>query len=171
MPRPERVLTYSVVFYGMNGGKPMNDNDSKTATAERLSDTEWLEDKWNRTDWKTVQNSVKRLQTRIAKATKENKWNTVKRLQYLITHSYNAKLMAVKRVTTNKGKRTAGIDRELWTTPASKMRAVLTLTDKRYKSRPLRRIYIDKKNKKSQKTARNTNNVRPGYAGTVCYRT
>ena len=129
----------------------MNDNDSKTATAERLSDTEWLENKWNRTDWKAVQNSVKRLQTRIAKATKENKWNTVKRLQYLITHSYNAKLMAVKRVTTNKGKRTAGIDRELWTTPASKMRAVLSLTDKRYKSRPLRRIYIDKKNKKAKR--------------------
>ena len=54
----------------MNGGKPMNDNNSMTATAERLSDTEWLEDKWNRTDWKAVQNSVKRLQTGIAKATK-----------------------------------------------------------------------------------------------------
>lgn len=110
----------------------MNDNGSMTSTAERLSDTVWLEDKQNRTYWKAVQNSVKRLQTRIAKATKEKKWNTVKRLQYLITHSYNAKLMAVKRVTTNKGKRTAGIDRELWTTPASKMRAVLTLTNKKY---------------------------------------
>ncbi|MDE6425176.1 MAG: hypothetical protein K2K89_03440 [Ruminococcus sp.] len=41
----------------------MNDNNSKTATVERLLDTEWLENKWNRTDWKAVQNSVKRLQT------------------------------------------------------------------------------------------------------------
>lgn len=129
----------------------MNDNNSTTATAERLSDTERLEKQWKNIDWRAVQTSVKRLQTRIAKATKEKKWNTVKRLQYLITHSHNAKLLAVKRVTTNKGKRTSGIDKELWTTPASKMRAVLTLNNKRYKSKPLRRIYIDKKNKKSKR--------------------
>ncbi|MBQ6387493.1 MAG: reverse transcriptase N-terminal domain-containing protein, partial [Ruminococcus sp.] len=56
------------------------------------------------------------LQFRIAKATLENKQNTVKRLQYLLTHSFYAKLIAVKRVTTNKGKRTASVDGVLWKT-------------------------------------------------------
>lgn len=47
---------------------------------------------------------------RIAKAVKENRWNRVKALQYLLTRSFYAKLLAVKRVTSNKGKKTPGVD-------------------------------------------------------------
>ena len=43
------------------------------------------------------------------------------------------------------------MDKEKWSTPASKMRAVLSLTDKHYKAKPLRRVYIDKKNKKAKR--------------------
>lgn len=75
----------------------------------------------------------------------------MKRLQYLLTHSYYAKLLAVRKVTTNKGKNTSGIDKELWSTPASKMRAALFLTDKGYRAKPLRRVYIDKKGKKAKR--------------------
>lgn len=64
---------------------------------------------------------------------------------------YYAKALAVKKVTTNKGKNTAGVDGEKWSTPASKMRAVLSLSDKHYKAKPLRRVYIDKKSKKSKR--------------------
>ena len=91
------------------------------------------------------------MQARIAKATQEEKWNTVKRLQYLLTHSYYAKALAVRKVTTNKGKNTSGVDKELWSTPASKMRGVLSLTDKGYKAKPLRRVYIEKKGKKAKR--------------------
>jgi len=129
----------------------MNGNTSMTAKAERLSDTARLSIKWKSTDWKQAEMEVNRLQARIAKAAQGKKWNTVKRLQYLLTQSYYAKLLAVRKVTTNKGKRTSGVDRELWTTPASKMRAVLSLTDKGYKSSPLRRVYIDKKGKKAKR--------------------
>jgi RNA-directed DNA polymerase len=75
----------------------------------------------------------------------------VKRLQYLITHSYYAKALAVRKVTTNKGKNTPGVDKELWSTTASKMRAVLSLTDKNYKAKPLRRVYIEKKGKNAKR--------------------
>ena len=51
---------------------------------------------------------------RIAKAVKENRWNRVKALQHLLTRSFYAKLLAVKRVTSNKGKKTPGIDGVLW---------------------------------------------------------
>ncbi|WP_044755587.1 reverse transcriptase domain-containing protein, partial [Streptococcus suis] len=44
-----------------------------------------------------------------------------------------------------------GIDGELWTTPAQKMEALLSLTDKGYKASPLRRVYIDKKGKKKKR--------------------
>lgn len=128
----------------------MNDNYSTTAKAERLSDKQ-LAGQWKNTDWHKAETYVNRLQIRIAKATQEKKWNTVKRLQYLLTHSYYAKMLAVRKVTTNKGKKTAGIDKELWTTPTDKMRAVKSLTDKSYKAKPLRRVFIEKKGKKAKR--------------------
>ena len=128
----------------------MNGNTSKTAKAERLSDAARLTAQWKSIDWKQAETEVNRLQVRIAKATQEKKWNTVKRLQYLLTHSYYAKLLAVRKVTTNKGKRTPGVDKVLWNTPAQKMNAVLALTDKGYKASPLRRVFIEKKGNKAK---------------------
>lgn len=75
----------------------------------------------------------------------------MKRLQYLLTHSFYAKALAVRHVTTNKGKNTAGVDGTIWSTPAMKMRAVLSLTDKGYEAKPLRRVYIEKKDKKKKR--------------------
>ena len=88
----------------------MNDTNSTTETkvSERLSDNKLLAMQWKSMDWKKAEREVNRLQVRIVKATQEKKWNTVKRLQYLLTHSFYAKALAVRRVTTNKGKKTAG---------------------------------------------------------------
>jgi RNA-directed DNA polymerase len=110
---------------------------------ERLTDNQ-PKLQWTDINWKMVKEHVNRLQTRIAKAVKQGKWNLVKRLRYLLTHSFYAKLLAVKRVTQNRGKRTAGIDGEKWTTPNSKMNAALKLFDKNYKAKPLRRVFIPK---------------------------
>ena len=131
----------------------MNGNWSTTGrnSPERLPDTVQLEHQWKSIDWKKAEAEVSRLQARIAKATQEKKWNTVKRLQYLLSHSYYAKALAVRKVTTNKGKHTPGIDKELWNTPAVKMRNVLILTDKGYKAKPLRRVFIEKPGKKKKR--------------------
>ncbi|HEL2739022.1 TPA: group II intron reverse transcriptase/maturase [Streptococcus suis] len=129
----------------------MNDKHSTTAPAEKLSHKQLLAKQWKSIDWKRAEQEVNRLQIRIVKATQAKHTNTVKRLQYLLTHSFYAKALAVRRVTTNKGKKTAGIDGELWTTPAQKMEALLSLTDKGYKASPLRRVYIDKKGKKKKR--------------------
>lgn len=69
---------------------------------------------WSDVDWQVMRKQVRRLQIRIAKATKDGRWNKVKTLQYLLTRSKAAKLLAVKRVTSNKGKKTAGVDGILW---------------------------------------------------------
>ena len=89
----------------------MNGNCSTTGckNPERLPDAAELEHQWKSIDWKKAEAEVNRLQARIAKATQEKKWNTVKRLQYLLTHSYYAKVLAVRKVTTNKGKKTPGV--------------------------------------------------------------
>jgi RNA-directed DNA polymerase len=128
----------------------MNVSHSTTPKCEKLTNTQ-LKNQWNNIDWKTVEKFVNRLQSRIAKAVKNKKWSLVKRLQYLLTHSYYAKLLAVKNITQNKGKRTAGIDGETWSSPEAKMKAVFGMTDKKYVSKPLRRVYIEKPGKKKKR--------------------
>jgi RNA-directed DNA polymerase len=91
---------------------------------------------------------VRRLQQRIVKAVQQRKWRKVQALQHLLTHSRSAKLLAVLRVTENKGKHTPGVDRVTWTTPEQKREAVDTLQQRGYRPQPLRRVYIPKKNGK-----------------------
>ena len=100
---------------------------------------------WTDVDWQVIQRQVRRLQMRIAKATKEGRWNKVKTLQYLLTRSRAAKLQAVKRVTSNKGKDTPGVDDILWKGVRAKWQAVFSLHHRGYKPQPLKRTYIAKK--------------------------
>ncbi len=96
---------------------------------------------WKTIDWKKVYIAVKRLQVRIAKAVKDGKLRIAGSLQYLLTHSYYAKLLAVKRVTSNKGKNTPGVDGIIWSTSRQKFEAVQLLRRRGYRPLPLRRIY------------------------------
>jgi RNA-directed DNA polymerase len=99
-------------------------------------------------DWKTVQLKVKRLQMRIAKAARLKKYRLVQSLQWLLAHSFYAKLLAVRRVTSNKGKNTPGVDGVIWKTSRQKTMAVSQLYRHGYNSLPLRRVYIPKKSGK-----------------------
>jgi RNA-directed DNA polymerase len=103
---------------------------------------------WDRINWTNCERTVSKLQARIVKATKESRWGKVKALQWLLTHSLSGKALAVRRVTENKGKRTPGVDGEIWKTPATKTRATLSLGRRGYKPQPLRRVYIPKSNGK-----------------------
>ena len=103
-------------------------------------------DDWNQIDWNHARQTVRRLQARIVKATQEGRWGEVRALQHLLTHSFSGKAVAVKRVTENRGKRTPGVDGETWNTPARKARAIHELGQRGYHTRPLRRVYIAKRN-------------------------
>ncbi|MFI5295262.1 MAG: group II intron reverse transcriptase/maturase [Thermodesulfovibrionales bacterium] len=99
---------------------------------------------WSNIDWAQCIRNVRRLQIRIAKVTQEGRWNKVKALQRLLTGSFSGKALAVKRVTENEGKRTSGVDKQLWSTPEAKSRAVQNLNRRGYKPLPLKRVYIPK---------------------------
>lgn len=105
---------------------------------------------WSSINWTVSNQVVRRLQVRIVKATQAGRWNKVKALQHPLTNSFSGKALAVKRVTENKGKRTAGVDMETWSTSEDKSLAVIRLKKRGYKPRPLRRIYIPKANGKKR---------------------
>jgi RNA-directed DNA polymerase len=107
-------------------------------------------DEWKSIYWKFIHRKVRRLQVRIAKAVRQGRWGKAKVLQYLLSRSFYAKLWAVKRVTSNRGRSTPGIDGTIWSSYKDKVKAVLSLKKRGYKPQPLRRIYIPKKNGKKR---------------------
>jgi RNA-directed DNA polymerase len=88
---------------------------------------------------------------RIAQATKERRWGKVEALQRLLTHSYSGKVLAVRRVTENAGKKTPGVDQEIWDAPEKKTQAVHELRRRGYQAQPLRRVYIPKSDGKTMR--------------------
>ncbi|MGS2764372.1 group II intron reverse transcriptase/maturase [Sinomicrobium sp. M5D2P9] len=105
---------------------------------------------WETIDWSYHEAVVKKLQVRIAKAIQVGRQRSVKALQWLLTHSLSAKLLAVRKVTQNKGKNTPGVDGRVLSKPEQKVALVKELSRRNYKPMPLRRIYIPKPNGKKR---------------------
>ena len=103
---------------------------------------------WHSIDWRKVWRTVRRLQARIVKAVAEGRWNKVKALVYLLTHSFSGRALAILRVVSNSGAKTPGVDGILWNTPEAKSAAFGTLRRHGYQPQPLRRVYIPKSNGK-----------------------
>ena len=105
---------------------------------------------WDGINWALVQRHVRRLQARMVKATQGGRHNKVKAFQWLLTHSFSGKALAVKRVTQNKGKNPPGVDKITWKTPGPKTNAIVSLKRRGYSPLPLRRVLIPKKNGKTR---------------------
>jgi RNA-directed DNA polymerase len=105
---------------------------------------------WHGINWADVHRQVRGLQARIVKATQEGRHNKAKALQWLLTHSFSGKALAVKRVTENRGKNTSGVDKALWKTPEAKTNAIASMRRRGYAPLPLRRVLIPKKNGKTR---------------------
>ena len=103
---------------------------------------------WQSIQWKPANRRVRRLQSRIVQAQQQGKKRKVRALQFILTRSYSARCLAVRRVTENSGKRTPGVDGQLLDTPEKKARAAQNLSTEDYRPQPLKRTYIPKSNGK-----------------------
>lgn len=105
---------------------------------------------WSTIDWSRHRIIVQKLQERIVKARQAGRHSKVQSLQWLLTHSYSARLLAVKQVTSSQGSRTSGVDHVRWATDTAKAKAVSSLKRRGYRPQPLKRIHIRKSNGKTR---------------------
>ena len=105
-----------------------------------------LED-WSQINWRKVFLMVKNLRHRIFLARKLGNWRRLRSLQKLMLRSHANLLLSVRRITqTNKGKATAGIDKEIVNTPQARVKLVNNW--KGGNQDPTKRVMIAKTNSK-----------------------
>lgn len=148
LPRAERRQTSRRYGRRERSVRPVYEEDSKTEEAGTEGASPY--DSWDTIPWERAELHVNRLQTRIAVAEKEGRTEDVRSLQRRLTNSFDAKLLAVRAVTTSGGKSTPGVDNVTWDTPKAKLEAAKSLTTKGYRAKPLRRVLIPKRGKPGQ---------------------
>ena len=80
---------------------------------------------WSQINWRKINKAVKNLRQRIFLARKLGNWRKLRNLQKLMQRSYANLLVSVRKITqTNKGKATAGIDKEIVNTPEQRVKLV-----------------------------------------------
>lgn len=106
---------------------------------------------WNDINWTLVQNRISRQQRRVYKASVEGNRAKVHAIQRRIIVSLDARLLAVRRVTTeNKGRNTAGVDKVKAISNKKKIELAYRLKLDG-KASPIRRTYIPKPGKSERR--------------------
>jgi len=122
------------------------------STAMKTNKKEF-KNEWHLIDWKKAEAVVKDLQEKIVIATLNENMKEVYFLQWKLLNTFEAKALAIRKVITNKGKRTAGTDGIVWNSPKDYWNAIQALTEiirnpQEYRAQPLRRVWIPKANSK-----------------------
>ena len=111
-----------------------------------------LDEEWSNINWNYVTRSIFKIQQRIIHAEEIKDYRSVRSLTRLLLNDNRTLLYAINVVTRiNRGKRTAGVDSEVILTNAGRMQLFYKLRDCKinlHRPKPVRRIYIPKKNGK-----------------------
>ena len=161
------VILYNKLLELFKVGMQMNDKIKENLLDQSCAPTDNLQSNWDRIDWTKAEQAVKKLQARIVKAQKEGRHNKVKALQWTLTHSFYAKALAVKRVTSNGGGCTPGVDKEIWDTPKAKMQAITQSNAEATSNAAEKSSYQEEQRQTA--TVGNTDNERQSHASTLSY--
>ena len=75
---------------------------------------------WNDINWNKAESNLADLQYEILKAHKKEDCNKVLTLQHALVKSFAARCLAVRKVTSNRGANTPGIDGKTYNTDVEK---------------------------------------------------
>jgi RNA-directed DNA polymerase len=79
---------------------------------------------WHDIDWTRVWTKVNQRQVKIGVAYDNKDMGLITQLQDNLVWSWEARALAVRTITTNKGKNTPGVDNVVWDTPEAKFAAI-----------------------------------------------
>lgn len=105
---------------------------------------------WNDLNWRKIYAFVKILQSELVVAYKNKDWVKVHFIQEKLVMSFEARSVAVRRVSVSDGKKTPGFDNIVWDSPIKKSQAIKQLREilvgksGSYQSGPVRRVWISK---------------------------
>jgi RNA-directed DNA polymerase len=87
-------------------------------------------------------------QNHLVIATKRGDTKEIKRLQQKMVRMFAIRALAVRKVTSSRGKRTPGVDGKTWHRSEQKMNAVMRLKDlSNYQPQPVKRVWLPKPGK------------------------
>lgn len=105
--------------------------------------------KYTDINWNNCNKKVFKLQKKIIVAWEKKNFNLVTKLQETLITTFEARALAVRKVTSNKGKKTPGVDQNLLKTDIEKLEMINELKQlHNYKAIPVKTIMIPKANKK-----------------------
>ena len=107
--------------------------------------------RWHEIDWKEAYEQVEKLQDCLAQAATQGDRKAIYNIQRTLITSFSARAIATRKVVTNSGGKTAGVDKIILENPAQYYYMITELKNivnkpKQYKSSPLRRVLIPKPN-------------------------
>ncbi len=105
---------------------------------------------WNDLNWRKIYAFVNKSQSELVVAYRNKDWEKIHCIQRQLVMSFEARAVAVRRITVNEGKKTPGFDDIVWDSPYKKFRAIKQLREilveksGSYQTGPVRRVWIPK---------------------------
>lgn len=104
---------------------------------------------WQKLEWIKYYPKIAEIQDNLITAYRQGDKSKVHDLQRKIVTSFEGRALAVRKVVTNKGGKTAGVDGRTWETSDQRMNAIeklgqISQNSKNYEASPVKRIWIPK---------------------------
>lgn len=130
----------------MPNGSSQQEVQSQASSSQRAK-----ENGWNDLNWNKIETKVNNLQEKIVIARINEDFKEIYRLQWVLVQSLEPRALAVRKVVSNKGGKTAGVDGSIRKGSKDYWKAIqelkkIVVRPFEYRANPLLRVLIHKGN-------------------------